>query len=49
LGLLELLLGIPTSSVGEPDSVADLNVVLEGNILDLNAVGPAVGISSNFE
>lgn len=33
LCLLELLLGITTSSVGQVDSMADLDVVREGNVL----------------
>ena len=36
LGLLELLLGVTTSGVGEVDSMADLNVVGKGDVLDLD-------------
>lgn len=36
LSLLELLLGVTTSSVGKVDGMADLDIVGEGDILDLN-------------
>ena len=36
LSLLELLLGITAGGVGEVDGVADLDVVGEGNVLDLD-------------
>jgi hypothetical protein len=36
LCLLELLLGITASSVGQVDSMADLDVVREGNVLHFN-------------
>ena len=38
LRLLELLLGITASGVGEVDSVASLDVVGQGDVLDLNAM-----------
>ena len=38
LGLLELLLGISSSGVGHVDSVSDLDVISEGDVLHLNAV-----------
>lgn len=38
LSLLELLLGITTSGVGEVDGVAGLNVVSQRDVLDLNTV-----------
>ena len=36
LSLLELLLGITASGVGEVDGVADLDVVGQGDVLDLD-------------
>ena len=34
LGLLELLLGVTTGGVGEVDSMTDLDVVREGDVVD---------------
>jgi hypothetical protein len=36
LSLLELLLGVTTSSVGQVDGMSDLDVIGEGDILHLN-------------
>ena len=36
LRLLELLLGVTASSVGEVDGMADLDVIGQGDILNLN-------------
>ena len=36
LSLFELLLGISASSVGEVDGMADLDVIGQGDILNLN-------------
>ena len=36
LSLLELLLGVTASSVGEVDGMADLDVIGQGDILNLN-------------
>jgi hypothetical protein len=36
LSLAELLVGVTTGSVGEEDGVANLDVVSQGDILDLN-------------
>ena len=38
LSLLELLLGITASGVGEVNGMADLDVICEGDILHLNTV-----------
>ena len=38
LGLFELLLGVTASGVGEVDCVADLDVVREGDIFNLDTV-----------
>ena len=42
LRLLELLLGITASGVGEVDSVTDLNVVGEGDVVHIDAVRTSI-------
>jgi len=47
LSLLELLLGITASGVGEVNGVADLNVICEGDILHLNIL--SIPFSKKFD
>ena len=42
LGLLELLLGVTTGGVGEVDSMTDLDVVRQRDILNLNTISGSI-------